>query len=56
MALFLPKFLVNLVVSGFSFLDHYLKFLLKPLALHFVVRASKKADEKETEMSDERSA
>lgn len=38
---FLPAPFVSLVVSTFGFVDRYLKFMLRPLALHFVVRASK---------------
>ena len=38
---FLPRPLVRPVVWGFSLADRYLKFLLKPLAMHFVVRLAK---------------
>ncbi len=38
---FLPKSLIKPVVAGFDVVDRYLRFLLKPLAWHFVVRASK---------------
>ncbi len=38
---FLPRPLVKPVVYGFKLVDSYLKFLFKPLALHFVVRATK---------------
>lgn len=38
---YLPKPMIKPVVFGFERVDRYLKFLFKPLALHFVVRASK---------------
>lgn len=38
---FLPRSLVKPVVRAFALLDRQLKFLLKPLALHLVIRASK---------------
>jgi hypothetical protein len=38
---FCPNILVKPVVAGFKLADRYLKFFLKPLALHFVLRASK---------------
>jgi SAM-dependent methyltransferase len=41
---FLPKLFVKPVIGGFGIVDHYLKFMLRPLALHFVVRASKVVD------------
>ena len=38
---FLPKYCVRPVVWGFSIADRFFKPVLKPLALHFVVRARK---------------
>ncbi len=38
---FLPKPLIKPVVRGFEWADCYLKFMLKALAMHFVVRASR---------------
>lgn len=38
---FLPKPLIRPAVAAFSFGDHHLKLLLRPLAMHFVVRATK---------------
>jgi ubiquinone/menaquinone biosynthesis C-methylase UbiE len=38
---FLPKPLIKPTIAAFKWTDRYLKFVLKPLALHFVVRASK---------------
>jgi len=38
---FLPQPLVKPAVWGFAVAERYLKFLLKPLAMHFVIRASR---------------